>query len=42
MSVRGLPRDPAPGEDAYCWDTAFAALFLQAMGSKTSDAGVEQ
>ena len=29
--VRGLPLDGALGEYAYCWDTAFSALFLGRM-----------
>jgi hypothetical protein len=26
--IRGLPRHPTSGEDAYCWDTTFAIQFL--------------
>jgi hypothetical protein len=28
-AVRGLPRHPIRGDDAYCWDTIYTILFLQ-------------
>jgi hypothetical protein len=28
-AMRGLPLHPTLGEDAYCWDTAYAVMFLQ-------------
>jgi hypothetical protein len=28
-AIRGLPRHPVRGEDAYCWDTIYTILFLQ-------------
>ena len=28
-AVRGLPRHPIYGDDAYCWDTVYTILFLQ-------------
>lgn len=28
-ALRGLPLHPEHGEQAYCWDTVFAVLFLQ-------------
>jgi hypothetical protein len=27
-AIRGLPRHPVRGEDAYCWDTVYTILFL--------------
>ena len=28
-AMRGLPLHPALGDDAYCWDTAYAVMFRQ-------------
>jgi hypothetical protein len=28
-AIRGLPLHPVHGEDAYCWDTSYAILFLE-------------
>jgi hypothetical protein len=33
-AIRGLPRHPIRGEDAYCWDTIYAILFLHRLLSR--------